>query len=72
MRWYLCIQGILVESVGTDSNDHIYTLVESMADSAKNNINGGEDLATEEGESSVASVEEQLRKEMTVYEVLAT
>ncbi|CAM9002041.1 unnamed protein product [Rhodiola kirilowii] len=61
-------KGILTESVGADSNDHVYTLVESMADTAKNSVSGGDDLAVDEGESSVASVEAQLRKEMTVYE----
>uniref|UniRef100_A0A7N0VMU8 Anaphase-promoting complex subunit 2 n=1 Tax=Kalanchoe fedtschenkoi TaxID=63787 RepID=A0A7N0VMU8_KALFE len=65
---YWISKGILTESVGADSNGHMYTLVESMADTGKNGVSGGEDLAAEEGESSVASVEEQLRKEMTVYE----
>lgn len=44
-----------------------------MVDTGKNGGNNGsiEDLVVgdEEGESSVASVEDQLRKEMTVYEV---
>lgn len=44
-----------------------------MIDTGKNTANDGncEDLIVgdEEGESSVASVEDQLRKEMTVYEV---
>ena len=44
-----------------------------MIDAGKNTANDGncEDLIVgdEEGESSVASVEDQLRKEMTVYEV---
>lgn len=44
------------------------TLVESITDSGKNE---GEELLTgeEESETSIASVEDQLRKEMTIYEV---
>lgn len=44
------------------------TLVESITDSGKNE---GEELLTgdEESEISIASVEDQLRKEMTIYEV---
>lgn len=46
--------------------------MEGMVDSGKNGGTNGsiEDLivADEEGESSVASVEDQLHKEMTVYE----
>ncbi|KAJ0095798.1 hypothetical protein Patl1_15983 [Pistacia atlantica] len=65
-------KGILSESVGTDSNDHIYTLVEGMVDSSKNGGNSGscEELLVgdDEGESTVASVEDQIRNEMTVYE----
>lgn len=67
------LKGILAESPGTDSEDQVFTLMESMADTSKNAGNNGsiEDLIVgdEEGESSVASVEDQLRKEMTVYEV---
>jgi len=46
----------------------VLTLVESITDSGKNE---GEELLTgeEEGETSIASVEDQLRKEMTIYEV---
>lgn len=44
-----------------------------MADANKNGLTSGscEGLlaADEEGERSVASVEEQLRREMTIYEV---
>lgn len=51
----------------------MFTLMEGMIDTGKNTANDGncEDLIVgdEEGESSVASVEDQLRKEMTVYEV---
>ncbi|KAK3001753.1 hypothetical protein RJ639_020480 [Escallonia herrerae] len=64
-------KGILAESLGNDSNDHIYTLVDSMVDTGKTGLNSGscEDLVgDEDGERSVASVEDQLRKEMTVYE----
>lgn len=66
-------QGVLVESGGPDSNDHIFMLVESISDANKSSGNGGscEELLVcdEERESTVASVEDQLLKEMTVYEV---
>lgn len=60
--------------MGADSADHAFTLVETMNDTGKSGtIDGGceELLAGEDdGERSVASVEDQLRKEMTVYEVI--
>lgn len=42
-----------------------------MVDAGKTDVNGSceELVADDEGERSVASVEDQLRKEMTVYEV---
>ncbi|XP_058096381.1 anaphase-promoting complex subunit 2 [Magnolia sinica] len=65
-------KGILAESVGAESDDHVFTIVDDMADTNRNGVNSGscEELlvADEEGERSVASVEEQLLKEMTVYE----
>ncbi|KAL0541181.1 hypothetical protein IC582_021220 [Cucumis melo] len=65
-------KGILSESRTADSTDHVYVLVESMIDTSKNVSNNGnnEDLMVgeDEGEGSVASVEDQIRKEMTVYE----
>ncbi|CAL5068553.1 unnamed protein product [Urochloa decumbens] len=65
-------KGVLTESAGPDADDHTFTVVDSMSDVNKNSI-ANERLAEyqmteEEGESSVASVEEQLKKEMTVYE----
>ncbi len=70
------LKGILAESIGEDSDDHVFTLMEGMIDAGKNTANDGncEDLIAgdEEGESSVASVEDQLHKEMTVYEVFIT
>ncbi|CAJ1864646.1 unnamed protein product [Sphenostylis stenocarpa] len=64
-------KGIITESQGEDSSDHVYTIVENMADTSNNGAStatqellGGD----EEEERSVASVENQLRKEMTVYE----
>lgn len=67
------LKGILTESRAADSTDHVYVLVESMIDTSKNVSNNGnnEDLMVgeDEGEGSVASVEDQIRKEMTVYEV---
>ncbi|CAA6665214.1 unnamed protein product [Spirodela intermedia] len=65
-------KGILVESPGSDSYDHIYTVVDEMSETNRNGLAKGtlEDLSAndEEGEGSLASVEEQLRKEMTIYE----
>ncbi|XP_024994243.1 anaphase-promoting complex subunit 2 isoform X2 [Cynara cardunculus var. scolymus] len=61
-------KGIIAESSGEDSNDHLYTLVDSMADGGKTGINNEELVADDDAERSVASVEDQLRKEMTVYE----
>lgn len=60
-------KGVLRESTGANSNSSVLTLVESITDSGKNE---GEELLTgeEEGETSIASVEDQLRKEMTIYE----
>ncbi|KAK9116675.1 hypothetical protein Sjap_015622 [Stephania japonica] len=65
-------KGIISESLGSEPDNHIFTLVDGMVDSGSNATSTAvcEDLiaADEEGERSVASVEEQLRKEMTVYE----
>ncbi|KAJ9709347.1 hypothetical protein PVL29_001019 [Vitis rotundifolia] len=65
-------KGILSESLVTDPNDHIFTLVDDMVEPSKNSINAGscEELLVgdEEGERSVASAEDQLHKEMIVYE----
>ncbi|KAL1197248.1 Anaphase-promoting complex subunit 2 [Cardamine amara subsp. amara] len=60
-------KGVLRESTGTDSKSHVFTLVESITDSGKNE---SEELLAgdEESERSIASVEDQLRKEMTIYE----
>ncbi|XP_039057844.1 anaphase-promoting complex subunit 2-like [Hibiscus syriacus] len=65
-------KGVLTESVGTDPSNHVFTLVKGMIDASKNSGNTGncEELLAgdEEAERSVASVEDQLRKEMTVFE----
>lgn len=65
-------KGILAESLGADSSDHVFTLMEGMIEASKNSGNSGssEDLVAgdEEGERSIVSAEDQLRKEMTVYE----
>ncbi|PNT61322.1 hypothetical protein BRADI_5g13780v3 [Brachypodium distachyon] len=65
-------KGVLTESVGPDADDHIFTVVDSMSDVNKNSIVNESceafQMTEDEGESSVASVEEQLKKEMTVYE----
>ncbi|XP_011017572.1 PREDICTED: anaphase-promoting complex subunit 2 isoform X3 [Populus euphratica] len=66
-------KGILTESLGKDLNDHVFTLVEGIVDAGQNSGNTGscEELlgGDEEGERSVASVEDQIRKEMTIYEL---
>lgn len=66
------LQGILADTV-QDSGDHKFTLVEASVESGKTGVNNGSNeellVGEEDGESSVASVEDQLRKEMTVYEV---
>ncbi|KAL9332535.1 hypothetical protein ACSQ67_002145 [Phaseolus vulgaris] len=65
-------KGIITESQGEDSSDHVYTIVENMAETSKNGASttGTQELlgGDEEEDRSVASVENQLRKEMTVYE----
>ncbi|KAF8703509.1 hypothetical protein HU200_032318 [Digitaria exilis] len=65
-------KGVLTESAGPDADDHTFTVVDSMSDVNKNSTVNERlaeyQMTEEEGESSVASVEEQLKKEMTVYE----
>ncbi|XP_045814151.1 anaphase-promoting complex subunit 2-like isoform X1 [Trifolium pratense] len=65
-------KGIITESPGGDSSDHVYTIMENMAETSKNGGGSGntQELlgGDEEEDRSVASVENQLRKEMTVYE----
>nr|GEW91696.1 hypothetical protein [Tanacetum cinerariifolium] len=56
-------------SLGGDSNDHLYTLVDSMSDAGKTAVNSEEMIANDDAERSVASVEDQLRNKMVVYEV---
>ncbi|KAH7847253.1 hypothetical protein Vadar_023762 [Vaccinium darrowii] len=68
-------KGILSESLGADSNDHIFTLVDGTVDTSKTGAYpGGEELLVgdDDGDRSVASVEDQLHKEMTVYEKFIT
>ncbi|CAD6338423.1 unnamed protein product [Miscanthus lutarioriparius] len=64
--------GVLTESAGPDADDRTFTVVDSMPDVNKNSIVNERlaeyQMTEEEGESSVASVEDQLKKEMTVYE----
>ncbi|KAL8241741.1 hypothetical protein R6Q59_012043 [Mikania micrantha] len=61
-------KGILAESSGGDSNDCVYTLADDMADGGKSITNNEVSVADDDAETSVASVEDQLRQEMTVYE----
>ncbi|PWZ21547.1 Anaphase-promoting complex subunit 2 [Zea mays] len=66
-------KGVLTESAGPDADDRTFTVVDSMSDVNKDSIVNERmaeyQMTEEEGESSVASVEEQLKKEMTVYEM---
>ncbi|KAL6513924.1 anaphase-promoting complex subunit 2 [Orobanche hederae] len=68
-------KGILAESI-EDSSTHRFTLVESLAESGKTRVDSGSCeellLGDEDGERSIAYVEDQLRKEMTVYEKFIT
>ncbi|RHN44694.1 putative cullin, winged helix-turn-helix DNA-binding domain, anaphase-promoting complex subunit 2 [Medicago truncatula] len=65
-------KGVIAESSGADSSDHVYTVMENMAQTSKNGGGSGiahELLADNEEEDRLgASVENQLRKEMAVYE----
>ncbi|KAL4574242.1 hypothetical protein LXL04_021069 [Taraxacum kok-saghyz] len=65
-------KGIVSESSNSDPNDHSYTLVDSVTDGGKTVINNEDLVADDDTERSVASVEDQLRKEMTVYEKFIT
>ncbi|KZV56961.1 anaphase-promoting complex subunit 2 [Dorcoceras hygrometricum] len=68
-------KGIIAE-LAQDSGDVTYTLVEALAEGGKAGINSGSSeevlVGDEEGEGSVASVEDQLCKEMMVYEKFIT
>ncbi|GAB2280248.1 anaphase-promoting complex subunit 2 [Dionaea muscipula] len=65
-------KGILVEQTGGNSKDRSFSLVENIAGSSGNDVHvgGNEELlmGDDDAQRSVASVEDQLRKEMTVYE----
>ncbi|KAG9146919.1 hypothetical protein Leryth_021563 [Lithospermum erythrorhizon] len=67
-------KGIIAESAGASSSDHSYTLVEAETGKGGATSGGSEELllGDEEGDRSVASVEDQLRKEMTIYEKFIT
>ncbi|XP_052200487.1 anaphase-promoting complex subunit 2 [Diospyros lotus] len=69
-------KGILSESSGADPSDRLFTLVDGTVDTSKTGASSGgcEELLVgdDEGERSVASVEDQVRKEMTVYEKFIT
>lgn len=69
-------QGVLVESSGAKLGESYYTIVENMGDVGSRSCAptlGASDsavplLGEEEGESAVASMEDQLQQEMNVYE----
>ncbi|PNX63141.1 anaphase promoting complex subunit 2, partial [Trifolium pratense] len=66
-------QGVIEESTGAESSDHVYTIVEKMAETSNNGVGSGntQDLLGDDEveDRSRASVENQLRMEMTVCEV---
>ncbi|XP_045811340.1 anaphase-promoting complex subunit 2-like isoform X1 [Trifolium pratense] len=65
-------KGVIEESTGAESSDHVYTIVEKMAETSKNGVGSGntQDLLGDDEveDRSRASVENQLRMEMTVCE----
>ncbi|KAL0907306.1 hypothetical protein M5K25_021706 [Dendrobium thyrsiflorum] len=61
-------KGVITDSGGADSSDHVFTLVDDLTDTNRNGISNEIEGMDEEGESSVASVEEQLQKEMAIYQ----
>ncbi|KAJ7530253.1 hypothetical protein O6H91_15G086400 [Diphasiastrum complanatum] len=69
-------QGVLVESHGSKEDEPFYEIVENMGDAANQSSRITQSisdiavplLGEEEGESAVASVEDQWQQEMTVYE----
>ncbi|KAI4373861.1 hypothetical protein MLD38_011927 [Melastoma candidum] len=69
-------KGILAESVEPKSSERAYTILEAAADAGTSGVNNdsGEEFVAgdEEEDGTVASVEDQLRKEMTVYEKYIT
>lgn len=64
-------KGILAESMGEDADDHVFSLMESV-ESGRSGIPGAVNdellMGDEDADRSVASVEDQLHKEMTIYE----
>ncbi|KAF3954659.1 hypothetical protein CMV_020024 [Castanea mollissima] len=64
-------KGILEESLGADSNDHVFALMEGMVETNKNGGNSGscEEILVgdDKGERSVASVEDQIRKDQCIF-----
>lgn len=70
---FLNTQGVVAESSGGDSSDHVYTIMESMVETKKGDSSGiTQELlggGDEEEDRAVASIENQLRKEMSIYEV---
>lgn len=58
--------------MGTDPDDHVFIMVNEMVDANRIGTNGSsceELVVVDEGETCVASAEEQLWKEMAVFEV---
>ncbi|GAV73635.1 Cullin domain-containing protein/APC2 domain-containing protein [Cephalotus follicularis] len=65
-------KGIVAESLGANANEHVFTLAEGVVDTNKSGGSNGSCeeplVGDDEGERSMASVEDQMHKEMTVYE----
>ena len=67
-------QGVLLESSGAKPGELYYTIIENIGDGGNRNGARSIDsslplLGEEDGESAVASMEDQLQQEMNVYEV---
>ncbi|KAF6136492.1 hypothetical protein GIB67_035051 [Kingdonia uniflora] len=60
-------QGIISESLGKESDSQIFALVDGMTSGNGVNSESCEDLLAADEEEAVASIEEQLLKEMTIY-----
>lgn len=65
-------KGIISETMGTEPSDNIFNLVEGVAEGTRGGANSGAcpDLIVvdEDGDSSVATLEDQLHKEKIVFE----
>lgn len=61
-------KGVITDSGAGGSDGHVFTLVDNLTNANKNCISNEIEGMDEEGESSMVSVEEQLQKEMSIYQ----